>query len=233
MSSVSVSASVSDTECCIPSTCACADWLTVFCDYVTVTLDYCGVTTTFTKARQSGIKMSAINPQAGVHPSDKVFRLSYEEHAVDVGIGGIITDSDGTEWIIYARDTLRAFCVYKLWARSVSACFGLLESIDVLEQDCECEDADCGTTIRYKRLKVVKGKIVTTTGSLVERNDSRDLVYRFTGNLVRWPLADRPGSRHRLRTRDGIFRIVGVTDDGPFVPYIVDLERDSDDCSVN
>lgn len=230
MSSVSASESASD--CCFPVYCACADWLTAFCDYETLTLDYCGEETVFEKGRRSGIKMSAINPQAGVHPADQVFRLSYEEQNVEVGLGGVITDSDGTEWIIYAKDVLRSFCVYKLWARSVAACFGLLETIDVLEQDCDCETEDCGTTVRYKRVKTVKGKVIATTGSLLERNDSRDLVYRFSGDLVRWPLAHRPGANNRLRTREGIFRIVGVTDNGPYVPFSVDLEKDSDDCSV-
>jgi len=233
MSSGSASASVSASdECCLPVDCACDTWLTVFCDYETVSLDYCGVTTTFNKARSSGMRMTSVNPQAGVHPSDRIFRLSYAEQDFEIGLGGVITDLDGTEWVIYAKDTLSAFCVEQTWTRSVAACFGLLENIDVFEQDCECEVDDCATTVRYKRVARVKGKVYAATGSLLDRNDSRDLVYRFSGDLVRWPLAGRPSAQHRLRDRNGTYRIVGVTDNGIYVPYSVQLEVDSVDCSV-
>jgi hypothetical protein len=232
MSSVSVSESVSDV-CCIPSDCACDDWLTIFCDYQTVSLEYCGETTVFQKARSTGIKMSAVNPQSGVHPADRVFKLSYRENEVEIGIGGVITDEDGTEWVIYAMSKQPAFCVEKIWARSVAACFTLLEVIDVFEPDCSCETEDCGTKIRYRRVARVKGKITASTGSLLDRNDSRELVYRFQGDLVRWPLAGRPTAGHRLRDRNGTYRIVGVEDRGMFVPYTVRLEAESADCSVS
>lgn len=232
MSSGSVSTSVSD-ECCVPVNCACADWLTVFCDYETIQFTYCGVTTEFQKARSSGMKMESANPQSGVHPSDRIFQLSYTEHDVEIGLGAVIVDEDGTEWVVYAKDHLGSFCIEKLWARSVAACFSLLENIDVLEQDCDCEVDDCGTTIRYKRVARCKGKILAATGSLLERNDSRDLVYRYTGDLVRWPLVARPAARHRLRDRNGrVYRITGVTDNGVYVPFSMELEQDSDDCTV-
>jgi uncharacterized protein YuzB (UPF0349 family) len=175
--------------------------------------------------------MSAVNPQAGVHPADKVFRISMLENSVEVGIGGTITDDEGTEWVIYSVQDLASFCVKVLLARSVSACFQLLEDIDVLELDCtECDV--CDDVVRYKRLKRVKGKIVAETGSLQTRNDSRDLVYNFSGSLVRWPLSVRPSANHRLKDRSGMYRITRVTDHGVFVPYLVGLEAENVQCHV-
>lgn len=227
--SISESISVSD-ECCFPVDCACDDYLTLFCDYETVTLDYCDVTTEFTKARSSGIKMTSVRPDAGVHASDRVFKLSVNEHDVQMGIGAIITGSDGTEWIVYAADWIRSFCIWKLWARSVSACFGLLDTIDVLQQDCECED--CGNKVKYKRVARVKGKILADSASVRSGNDANDLVFRFSGDLVRWPLKTRPTSAYRLKDSHGVYRITGVTDRGVYVPYHVTLEVEPDDCTV-
>lgn len=225
--SVSTSTSVSD-ECCFPISCACDDWLTVYCDYETVTLDSCGVETEFAKARSKGIRMNSANPQFGVHSSDRVFKLSMNENDVEVVTGGVITDSDGTEWVIYAVDPENAFCVKRVWARSVAACFQLIDNIEVFEKDCSCED--CGVNIKWIRKTRVRGKIVSTSGSLSNRNDSNDLVYRFSGDLVRWGLKTRPSANHRLKVRGDTYRITGVRDDGIYVPFHVDLEIDSAAC---
>lgn len=227
MSSGSASASES---CCFPSTCACDTWLTAFCDYETVTLDYCEEQTEFQFARSDDIPIESVNPEAGVLPADKIFRLSMTENTVDVGIGGTVTDSEGTEWVIYKVETLKAFCVKKLWTRSVAVCYQLIDTIDVFEQDCDCQD--CGTDVRYRRVARVKGKIFAEAASRRNQNDSSDLVYQYNGNLVRWPLRDRPTSAHRLKNKDGVFRIVRVQDRGPFVPFVTGLEKDSADCSV-
>lgn len=227
--SLSLSSSASE-SCCIPSTCACDTWLTVFCDYERVTLDYCGKTTVFGLARSDDMPITSVNPQAGVMSQDRIFRLSMLERTVSVGIGGTITDADGTEWVIYRVETLKAFCVKKVSARSVAACFQLLDNIDIFGEDCDCQD--CGQVVKYKRLARVKGKILAEAGSLTARNDSRDLVYQYTGDLVRWPIAVKPTGQHRLKDRNGTYRIVRVRDHGPFVPFMVGLEMDSADCSV-
>lgn len=225
-----MSESVSE-SCCVDTLCSCEEWLTAFCDYETVTLKYCGEETTFTHARSKGIKISAVNPQAGVHPADRVFRLSMLENSVEVGIGGTITDASGTEWIVYSVADLVSFCVKVLYARSVSACFQLLENIDVLEQDC-AECGECDDVMRYKRVARVKGKILASSGSVQTRNDSRDFVYSYSGSLVRWPLSVLPSAKHRLKDATGIYRVTRVTDRGPFVPYLVELEAENDQCHV-
>lgn len=226
MSSESMSES-----CCIDTQCACEDWLTAFCDYETVTLKYCGEETVFNFARSKGVRMSSVDVNSGVHPSDRVFRISMEEHAVDVGIGGIVVDAAGTEWVIYSVESLTKFCVEVLRARSVAACFLLLDDIDVLELECkDCDD--CAETVKYKTLKRVKGKISASSGALSSRNDSSDLVYNFSGALVRWPLASRPTANNRLRDKSGTYRITRVDDGGIYVPYRLGLEQESADCSV-
>ena len=218
-------------SCCVDTLCGCDDWLTAFCDYETVTLDYCDVQTVFNLARSKGIKMSAVNPQAGVHPADKVFRLSMQENTVEVGIGGTITDADDTEWVIYSVTDLPHFCLKVLHVRSVSACFLLLDNIDVLELDCtDCDT--CDDVVRYKRVSRVKGKITADSGSVSTRNDSRDLVYDFSGSLVRWPLSVRPSANHRLKDKSGTYRITRIQDNGQFVPYVVSLEQENVQCHV-
>lgn len=224
------SSSVSE-SCCTTTLCSCEDWLTAFCDYQVITLSYCGETTQFEKSRSKSIRMQAVNPEAGVHPSDRVFRVSMLEQTVEVGIGAVITDASGTEWVVYAVEDLAAFCVKVLYGRSVAACFQLLENIDVLEPECkDCDDCEENRT--YNRVGRVKGKIIAASGSLSSRNDSSDLVYTWTGDLVRWPLTGKPASKHRLRTREGSFRITQVIDNGPYVPFRVTLEKEDADCTV-
>lgn len=227
---MSVSASVSD-SCCIDINCGCDEWLTTFCDYETVTLSYCGVETEFAFARSKGMKISASNANVGVHPADRVFRLSMQEQTVEVGIGAVITDGDGTEWQAYSVEYLSRFCVQKIMARSVAACFQLLENIDVLELECtNCDD--CENQTQYKRVGRVKGKVLAESGSARNRNDSVDLVCNWTGDLVRWPLASKPTANHRLKTKSGLFRISSFRDGGQFVPYHVGLEAEGVDCTV-
>ena len=225
--SESVSASES---CCLDIPCGCTSWLTAFCDYVAVTVSYCGVTTEFTSARSKGVKFDAASTQTNVHASDRIFRVSTQENAVDVGAGAVITDADGTEWVVYATEYLASFCVWKLWARSVAACFLLTETIDVLEED--CKNCDCSHETVYRRVARVKGSILAETGQVQARNDGRDLVYQYSGDLVKWPLADKPSARHRLKTKTGSYKITRVSDQGVFVPFRVGLEKESADCSV-
>ena len=218
-------------SCCVDTTCACEEWLTAFCDYETVTLSSCGIDTVFTYARSRGMEISTVNTQAGVHPSDRVFRLSMQENAVEVAIGGTITDADDNEWVIYSIEDLTSFCVKKIHTRSLAVCFQLGDNIDVLELDCtDCDD--CDDVVRYKRLKRVKGKIVAQSGSLTARNDSKDFVYNFSASLVRWPLSIRPNANHRLKNNSGIYKITSIRDNGGFVPYEIELEAENVQCHV-
>jgi hypothetical protein len=230
MSSGSSSASVSD-ECCFPAPDCdpCEDWLDFFCDFVPVTLNSCDVETEFVKARYRSVKMTAANPQAGVHPMDRIFELSMAENDVTVSAGGTVTEADGTVWTIYAIEDISTFCLKRIWARSVSACFGLLGDIDVFEEDCRCDDG-CGTRMLYKRVARSKGNILAISGVSLARNDSNDLVYRFSCDLARWPLRELPGSKHRLKSSGRTYRISRVEDRGVFVPFHMELEVDSEPC---
>lgn len=220
-------------DCCIDTDCGCGEWLTIFCDYETVTLDSCDTETVFNFARSSGISIETANPNIGIHVSDKVFRISKQEHDVPVHVGSVITDSEGTEWLVYAARYLKSFCVYVLTARSIAACFSLLDTVDIFElyQAPDCDD--CENKTATKRVGRVKGLISSQAASISSRNDARELVYTFTGDLVRWPLRGRPSANHRLKTKEGVFRIVRVNDGGPLVPFRVGLEMDSADCSCN
>ena len=218
-------------SCCIDTLCICEKWLTMFCDYVTLTVDYCDEKTVFNRARSKSVRMTAVNPDAGVHPADKIFRVSMLENTIEIGIGAVITEEDGQEWVVYSVSQMVHFCVTVMYARSVSACFQLLDNIDVLEL--ECADCDqCDDEIAYRRVGRVKGKITAESGALETSNDSRDIVYDFSGSLVRWPLPVRPSSRHRLKDQSGMYRITRVTDNGKFVPYIVGLEAENVHCAV-
>ncbi|GEM_PF-1242621 len=219
--------------CCIDRVCGCDEWLSAFCDYETVTLDSCGVETEFEFARSSGVSIETANPNIGIHVSDKVFRISMAEHDVNVTTGAVITDSEGTEWLVYSARYLKSFCVQVLTARSIAACFTLLDNVDIFElyQSKDCDDCENKTATR--RVGKVKGSITSQAATLTSRNDSKDLVYSFTGDLVRWPLSGRPSANHRLKTKEGVFRITRVNDGGLLVPYRVGLEIDSADCSCS
>ena len=229
MSSDSASTSASE-SCCLPVSCACEDWLTIFCDYVSLTLTYCEEVTEFHRARIREVPIEAVSPQAGVYSADKVFEVSMLEQTVDVGVGATITDEDGTEWQIFRVEVLRLFCIRRLWGRSISACFGLLETVSIIEQDCSC--SDCGPEDRWDLIKKVRGTIRAERGTVRTQNDSRDLNVTYAGRLVRWPLDVLPGSMHRLQTKKGTYRIVSFTDGGPFVPFGLVLEPEHADCAV-
>ncbi len=227
---MSDSASASE-SCCVDTLCNCEAWLTSFCDYVTVSLEYCGETTTFDRARFSGMPMESVNSQSGVHPSDGVFRVSTYEHSVDIGLGAVITDAEGTEWTVYKVQSLNQFCVKKLWARSVSACFQLLDKIEIFELDCS-DCGDCEDLGKLVRVGKVSGKILSEAGTLRSQNNSNEIVYRYSGELVRWPLSKMPTSRHRIKTKNASYRIIGVRDAGPLVPFYLTLEQESADCTL-
>ena len=218
-------------SCCVDNLCNCETWLTAFCDYVTVTIDYCGDTTVFERGRFSGMPMESVSPQSGVHPNDGVFRVSTYEQSVEIGLGAVVTDAEGTEWTVYKIETLTAFCVKKLWARSVAACFQLLDKLEILELDCtDC--GDCEEKGKLVRVGSATCKILSESGSLQSRNDSNEIVYRYSGELVRWPLKTKPTSRHRIKTKDASYRITGVRDAGPLVPFYLTLEQESADCTL-
>lgn len=175
--------------------------------------------------------MESVNPQSGVHPNDGVFRVSTFEQSAEIGLGAVVTDVDGTEWTVYKVDTLISFCVKKLWARSVSACFQLLDKLEVFELDCS-DCGDCEELGKMVRVGKVTGKILSESGSLQSRNDSNEIVYRYSAELVRWPLKKLPTSRHRIKTKDASYRITGVRDAGPLVPFYLTLEQESADCTL-
>jgi hypothetical protein len=230
MSSSSVSVSTSD-ECCFPAPDCdpCADWLDFYCDFVTVTLDSCDATTEFTHAKKRGMKMTTANPQAGIHPLDSIFELSMAEFDVEVSAGGTLTESDGTVWTIYAVEDIPTFCLKRVWARSVAVCFSLLGDIDVFEENPDCND-ECGGKIRFKRVARTKGNVTASTGSSLERNDARELVYRFDCALDGWPLRGLPKSKHRLKFEGKTYRISRVDMRGSLMPLYLGLEVDSDNC---
>jgi hypothetical protein len=73
---------------------------------------------------------------------------------------------------------------------------------------------------------------LSESGSLQSRNDSNEIVYRYSGELVRWPLKTKPTSRHRIKTKDATYRITGVRDAGSLVPFYLTLEQESADCTL-
>jgi hypothetical protein len=196
-----------------------------------VDIEYCGEAARFERGRFSAMAMASVNPQSGVHPSDGVFRVSTYENSVEIGLGAVVTDADGTEWTVYKVDTLVSFCVKVLWARSVSACFQLLDKIEIFELDCS-DCGDCEELGKMVRVGSANGRILSESGDLRPRNDSNEIVYRHSGELVRWPLKKLPTSRHRIRVKNVSYRIIGVRDSGPLVPFYLSLEQESADCTL-
>lgn len=217
-------------SCCFSQSCACDDWLTAFCDYEQLTLSYCDEVTVFQFGRSKDVPIEVVDPGNGVFSADRIFEISMQEQTVDVGVGGTITDSDDTEWQIYRVENLRAFCIKRLWGRSVSACFGLLDTVEILQLNCDCEG--CGTVEQWDLVGRVRGKIRAESGTARSRNDSDDVAYRYAGKMVRWPLSCLPGSHHRLRSRGKTYRIVSFRDDGEFVPFTLVLEPEHADCAI-
>lgn len=229
MSSGSVSTSDSE-SCCVPVDCICDDWLTHFCDYVPLTVEYCGETTAFERARTHEVPVEVVDPQSGVYPSDRIFEISMQEEAIDVSVGATVTDADGTEWVVYRVEVIKSFCLRRLWGRSVATCFSLMDTVEIIEQDCSC--SDCGSEDRWDLVGRIRGSIRVDRGNVRAQNDSRDIAYTYTGRLARWPLEALPSSAHRLRTKKGLFRIQSFTDAGEFVPFTMVLEKEHADCSV-
>lgn len=233
MTSESASASTSVSDCCLPTTCACADWLTIFCDYETVAVTYCGVTNEYSLGRSRDMPQASQNPNAGVFPSDRMFEVSMQEIDMAVGIGATVVDSDETEWIVYKVQNIRTFCTKRLWCRSIAACFALLDTIEIYDRVASNEA--CGVADEMTLIGCVKGNIRAERGSVTSRNDTTDVIAVYGGNLVRWPVEDQlPSGHHRIKVKDGcdLYRITSFVDDGLFSPYRLVLEKDGADCSV-
>lgn len=216
----------SASDCCVDP-CACQAWLEVYCNsYVSFTHSYCGETQEFQSGRKLSMPKDAVNPQSNIHPEDAIFEWSDYEYAVDSGIGATITDEDGTEWIVYKVRKIADLCIWRVWARSVAFCFQLLDKVEVIEREkCDAEE-QCDPI--FKMEKVVgkcRGKILLTGGIASTRNRAEQMQLTYSGQLTRWPAGDHPIADHFLRTKDGIFRITRFSDQGPFVPYSVTLEK--------
>lgn len=206
---------------CCPTTCACDDWLTSFCDYVTVTHTYCGTVTVFDKARVRDMPQQDIRVEAGVHQADRQIEVSMNENDIESGIGATI-DVDGEEWVVYRVQRIKAFCLLRLWARNITSCFGLTDRAELLKL-VPCE-TDCGPTEKEQLVSRLQAKIVTQGGSVQNRQNSIEMRVNMTVRLMKWPVPGHPEASHRIRTRDGVFKIVRFRDGGIFVPYEVDLE---------
>lgn len=228
--SMSVSNSISDdTDCCSNACNPCETWLAAFCDYVPLAVDSCGEKTAFTKARQHSIKITATNPMAGIHPMDKIFELSMLEHDIHLMPGAKITDAAGLVWTVYAVEDNSVFCLTKAWARSVAVCFGLIGGIDVLVQNCDCDDS-CDAEQRFIRVSHVKGNILASSATTTTQHDATNMVYRYTCELEAWPLSTLPDTTHRLKHNGRVYRITRVNDRGGLVPLSLDLEVDHGSC---
>ena len=200
---------------------ACSVWLTTFCDYVSLSLQYCGVTTEFERARAKQIAISESMPGLAVHPTDTIFRVSMEEEPIEVGIGAIVTYG-GDDWHVYRAEFYAAFCVWKLWARSVGACFGLLDKVDVMLSD--CDDCDCSDEEQWSIAKKTKGSLVAMSGQSQVVNDANQITPRTRLSLVEWPLSGYPTSKHRVRHKGIVYRILRWTNNGPMAPFDLEVE---------
>ena len=212
----------SGSDCCDGCEPACEQWLTAFCEYETVTVSYCGTTTVFEKARSNDIPISEVNPNLSIHPADCVFRVSRAEHDVVVGVGATVLDSDDVEWHVYRAEWLSSFCVWKLWARSVSACYTLLETIDILTQ--ECESCDCDGDPQFVLAARVKGSVAPISGTAQVVNDASMIRPRIIAMLTKWPLSEMPQPQNRIRHKDTVYRILSYTNNGPLIPFEMVVE---------
>lgn len=219
---------MSSGSCCAP-TCQCDDWLTSFCDYETVTHVYCGESTEFEKARRKAITQDLVRPEHGVYAADVTFEISESEQAVETGIGARITDADGTEWIVYRSLKVAAFCIHRLWARSVAHCFSLTDAVEVIERE-DCGDT-CDPKVKWNVVGKTRGKVLVESGASTGKNRADQIQVRYNGQLVRWPAGEYPTADQFLRTKKGVFRITSFRDGGEFVPFTLTLERTDDDCS--
>ena len=209
-------------EACCPATCVCDDWLTAFCDYVSLSHTYCGTTTQFAKARVRDMPTTDIRAEAGVHQTDRQIEISMVENDIESGIGATIVDDDQQEWVIYRVQKIKAFCLLRLWARSIKSCFGLTDRVELLKM-VPCE-TDCGPSVREQLVGRLMAKAVTTSGQVQNRASSVEMRDRVAMRLEKWPGAEMPGAEHRIRTSRGIFKIISYTDGGIFVPFELQLE---------
>lgn len=207
---------------CCPTTCACDDWLTSFCDYVTVTHTYCGTVTVFDKARVRDMPQQDIRVEAGVHQADRQIEVSMNENEIESGIGATV-DVDGEEWVVYRVQRIKAFCLLRLWARNLATCFALTDRIEVYEMN-PCGD-DCEEAVKPSLIARMSGKILIDGGQQGFQDDSEGMQVRYQVSLTKWPAREHPQAAHRLKTRQGWFRITGFSDGGPFVPYGLTLEK--------
>lgn len=222
--------SSSGSGCCERPACACSDWLTTFCDYVPFTHTYCGTTTEFASGRSKSMPSEAVRPEAGVYAADRQFEFSTEEHDVETGLGAVIVDADGEEWQVYRVQSIVTFCVRRLWARNIAVCFALTDQIEVFEME-NCGD-DCSEAVKPKRIGRVRGKILLDGGSAGIRDDSDEMDVQYSATLVKWPFGEYPMAGHRLKTKNGWFRVKNFSSKGPFVPFSLRLEKVRNECDI-
>lgn len=209
-------------EGCCPEPCVCADWLTSFCDYVEVTHTYCGTATVFEKARIRDMPQLDVNVAAGVHQADRQIEISLEENDIESGIGAVVTDEDGLEWVVYRVQKIRSFCLLRLWARNVTTCFSLTDRVEILEL-VPCE-TDCGPTVKERLVGRVMAKAVVTGGVTQNRANAVEMRKTLAMRLQTWPTGDGPEAYHRIRTANGVYKVTRFRDPGPFAPFEVELE---------
>jgi len=215
-------------EACCPTTCVCADWLTAFCDYTEVTHTYCGTETTFEKARIRDMPQQDVNVEAGVHQADRQIEISLEEQNIESGIGAMVVDEDGLEWVVYRVQKIKAFCLLRLWARNLTACFSLTDRIEIYEMQL-CGD-DCSEAVKPALIARMPGRILVDGGNQQFQDDSEQMQVQYQVSLSKWPAGDHPEAAHRLKSKQGWFRVVNFRDGGPFVPYSLTLEKIHDQC---
>ena len=202
----------------------CDQWLARDCGFSVVTVTSCGVTTVFSSTKVHSVSTDQKSYGIAVHPSDCVFRVSRREVDVDILPGSVLVDDAGTEWQVYRVDYLRTFCVYKLWCRSVSACFTLLDKVDVIYKD--CVDCDCSDEEeQWKIAGRAKGSVTAVSGQVESVNDSRNIRPRVICMLSKWPLKTLPKGNHRIQCKGVVYRILGFVNNGPMAPFELMLEE--------
>lgn len=209
-------------EACCPTTCVCQDWLTAFCDYAEITHTYCGEETSFSNARVRDMPQQDVSVEAGVHQADRQIEISMEEHNIESGIGAVVVDEDQQEWVVYRVQKIKAFCLLRLWARNITSCFALTDRVEVLEL-VPCE-SDCGPQVKERLIARLMAKVVIQGGTVQNRSNTVEMRTTAAMRLQKWPGRGHPEAFHRIRTTDGLFKIVRFRDPGPFAPFEVELE---------
>lgn len=209
-------------EGCCPITCVCEAWLSSFCDYVAVTHTYCGIENSFQKARVRDMPQLDVNVEAGVYQADRQIEISMEEHSIESGIGAIIVDEDGLEWVVYRVQRIRTFCLLRLWARNITTCFQLTDRVEVIEL-VPCE-SDCGPQLKERLVARLAAKVVVQGGVVQNRANAVEMREAVAMRLQKWPGGGHPGAFHRIRSKDGLFKILRFRDPGMFAPFELELE---------